>query len=130
MISTFSGRGIHMKIYWVTLRVADLEKSVQFYTGFFGLEIASRFGSPGHQIVMLGKENETKIELLYEMNVKVEDPGKGISIGLEVQQMEELVKRLEDEGYNAVGPISPNPNLRFYFVKDPDGYTVQLVEQK
>lgn len=25
-------------------------------------------------------------------------------------------------------PMSPNPALQFYFLEDPDGYTVQLVE--
>ena len=27
-------------------------------------------------------------------------------------------------------PMSPNPSLQFYFLDDPDGYTVQLVEYR
>ena len=28
------------------------------------------------------------------------------------------------------GPISPNPHVRFFFIKDPNGIEVQLVENK
>ncbi|NLK62709.1 MAG: VOC family protein, partial [Fusobacteria bacterium] len=26
------------------------------------------------------------------------------------------------------GPFSPNPNIKFLYINDPDGYEVQLVE--
>ena len=28
------------------------------------------------------------------------------------------------------GPIQPNPNTRFFFIKDPDGLTLEIIEQK
>ena len=37
-----------------------------------------------------------------------------------------MAKRL-DEGF--VGPISPNPHIRFFFVRDPDGYYVEIIEE-
>lgn len=118
-----------MKLNWVTIRVSDLEKSVTFYTEVLGMEVASRLGGEGHQIVMLGKADEAKVELICETGVKIESPGNGVSIGLESQNLDALVDALKAKGCSVSGPVSPNPHIRFFFVKDPDGYTVQLVEQ-
>ncbi|MGE4214643.1 MAG: VOC family protein [Anaerotignaceae bacterium] len=119
-----------MKFNWVTFKVSDLEKSVAFYTELLNLEIAARFGSEERQIVMLGKADETKVELIFEPNGKVENPGKGVSIGFEIDDLDGLVRLLKESGKNVIGPRTPNPHIRYFFVKDPDGYSVQLVEQK
>lgn len=118
-----------MKLNWVTIRVSNLEQSVAFYTETLGMEVASRFGGGGRQIVMLGKADEAKVELICETGNKVESPGSGVSIGLESEDLDVLVDTLKAKGCPVSGPVSPNPHVRFYFVKDPDGYTVQLVEQ-
>lgn len=119
-----------MKVNWVTIYVSDLEKSLFFYTNLLNLGIAEKFGSSDHQIVMLGKKDETKIELICETGKKIGNPGNGVSIGLEADDLERLISILQKNGYQPMGPISPNPRIRFYFVKDPDGYTVQLVKQE
>ena len=111
-----------MKLNWVTLKVGDLEKSLLFYTNLLGLDIAATFGDPDHQIVMLGKADETKIELILEPNTKIENPGKGISLGLETDDVERLVSVLQESGCKVTGPIAPMPQIRFFFVQDPDGY--------
>lgn len=116
-----------MKLNWATLRVSDLEKSVAFYTQDLGMEVAARFGSEGHQIVMLGKEEEAKVELICESSAKIESPGNGVSIGLQSEDLDALVDALKAKGYPVAGPVSPNPHVRFFFVNDPDGYSVQLV---
>ena len=118
-----------MKLNWVTLKVNNLEKSVAFYSEFLNLDIAERFGNEEHQIVMLGKEDEAKIELIWEANTKVEQAGTGISIGLEADDFDGLLASLREQGVPVIGPIAPNPHIRFFFINDPDGYTVQLVEQ-
>lgn len=119
-----------MKLNWVTIQVSDLQKSLSFYTNLLNLDIAERFGTSEHQIVMLGKKDEPKIELICEPGKKIENSGNGVSIGLEADNLEQLIQVLQENGYRTMGPISPNPNIRFYFVKDPDGYTVQLARQK
>jgi lactoylglutathione lyase len=119
-----------MKMNWVNIRVYDLEKSLFFYNQLLKLEIAERFGNAEREIVMLGKADEAKVELICEPNTKIDNPGNGVAIGLEADDLDQLVGVLEENGYKTVGPISPNPRLRFFLVKDPDGYTVQLVEQK
>lgn len=116
-----------MKLNWVTLRVSDLDASIAFYTEMLGMEIASRFGAPGHEIVMLGKENDAKVELICEGGANITEPGQGVSFGLESDNLDELVAKLRDAGHAVDGPIAPAPGVRFFFVKDPDGYNVQLL---
>lgn len=119
-----------MKLNWVTLKVTNLEKSIDFYTKLLNLNIAARFGNEQHKIVMLGESDGPKIELIYEPNSIIENPGNGVSIGLEISNLDMLISKLKESGQNVIGPISPNPHIRFFFIKDPDGYTVQLAEQK
>jgi lactoylglutathione lyase len=118
-----------MKLNWVTLRVSDLEKSLTFYNGLLNVGVSARFGDENHQIVMLGEADAAKIELICEPGAKVENPGNGVSIGLEADDLDKLVGELKDRGYRVTGPVSPNPHIRFFFVQDPDGYSVQLVKQ-
>jgi len=119
-----------MKLNWVTLRVSDLETSLHFYTQLLSLQVAARFGSPDHQIAMLGSADEAKVELIHEPNAQFEHPGEGVSFGLEADDLDLLVGTLREKGYEVRGPIAPTPHIRFFFVKDPDGYSVQLVSQK
>lgn len=119
-----------MNLNQVTFKVSNLEKSLFFYTKLLNLDISEQFGNPEHQIVMLGKANDTKIELIYESNTKIDNPGNGVSIGLEADDLDRLIGVLQENKYKTTGPVSPNPQIKFFFVQDPDGYTVQLVKHK
>lgn len=119
-----------MKLNWVTLRVSDLEKSLSFYNKLLNVAVSAKFGDENHQIVMLGEADGAKIELISEPHTKIENPGNGVSIGLEPDNLDTLIGILKDQGHKVSGPVSPNPSIRFFFVQDPDGYTIQLIEQK
>ena len=134
-----------MTINWTTIHVKDMEASLAFYHGLLGLPVAGRMGVPGHdqrdwdfatkfgppehEIAMLGPQDGTKLELLCG-GAPIEGPiGLGVSMGFTPDNMGDLLEKLAAAGYAIPEPMSPNPSLRFFFIKDPDGYTVQLVEQ-
>ena len=119
-----------MKFNWVTLKVKDLDKSLYFYTKLLGLDIAAKLGNPNHQIVMLGESDKTMIELIYDPDSKDIITGNGVSIGLEISNADQLISTLKGDSYSISGPVSPNPQMRFFFVNDPDGYTIQLIEMQ
>ena len=120
-----------MKFVWTTLPVSDMEKSLKFYSEIMGLGPVAKMGVPSHQVVMLGKDGETKLELIFEPGRSIPgNPGGTISIGFAPENLDEFMAKLAEMGIPSVGPISPSPDIRFFFIKDPDGYTVQLVEQK
>lgn len=108
----------------VTIHAQDFERSLRFYTEELGLPVADRFeGRPGVQIAMLGAARGTKLEIVGDGEGPVDYPG--ISIGIEMKDAGEVAKRLDPY---FKGPISPNPHVTFYFIRDPDGYQVQLLE--
>lgn len=116
-----------MEFMWTTFHVRDLEKSINFYHKLLGLPISGRFGSEEHQIVMLGAEDAPKVELITDVHRVLSNVGTGVSVGFSYENLDALVETLQKEGFEVVGPISPNPQMRFFFVKDPDGYEIQLI---
>ena len=120
-----------MKFKWTTLRVKNLDTSLDFYCGSLGMRVDSRFGSPDHPIVMLGEADGAKVELISDPAGVSDLPGQGVSIGLIPDDLDGLVAKLKaNPSLHVTGPIAPNPSIRFFFVNDPDGYHIQLAEQK
>lgn len=117
-----------LNLNWITLRVRDLEASLDFYHRILGLPVERRFESRGRQIVMLGADGQTKLELIQGSDPALK-PESGVSIGFEVESLEQSIDLLTSQGIPvARGPITPNPRLSFFYVLDPDGFEVQLAE--
>ncbi|WP_341187998.1 VOC family protein [Paenibacillus sp. FSL H7-0756] len=119
---------MELTMNWITLRVRNLEASLDFYHRILGLPLERRFESRGKQIVMLGIEGQPKLELIEGSDPPVK-PECGVSVGFEVRSLDEAMAELSKEGIPvARGPIAPNPSLRFFYILDPDGFEVQLAE--
>lgn len=119
---------MNLRLNWITLRVHDLETSLHFYNQVLGLPIDRRFESRGKQIAMLSMDGQAKLELI-QGNEQVVKPECGISLGFEVESLDEAMIYLETQGIPvALGPITPNPHLSFFYILDPDGFEVQLAE--
>ncbi len=118
-----------MTFVWTTIQVSDLDRSLAFYHDLLGMPLCERFQGTGNEIAILGDPQGTKLELLCSPAPKAENPGQGLSLGLAPEDLDQLLAKLQAAGLEVSPPISPNPNLIFHFVKDPDGYTVQLVKQ-
>lgn len=119
---------MNLRLNWITLRVHDLETSLHFYNQVLGLPIERRFESRGKQIAMLTMDGQAKLELI-QGSEQVVQPDCGISLGFEVESLDEAMIYLETQGIPiARGPITPNPHLSFFYILDPDGFEVQLAE--
>lgn len=119
---------MNLRLNWITLRVHDLEASLQFYNQVLGLPIERRFESRGKQIAMLSMNGQAKLELI-QGSEQVMKPECGISLGFEVESLDEAMIYLETKGIPvARGPITPNPHLTFFYILDPDGFEIQLAE--
>jgi lactoylglutathione lyase len=120
-----------MKFCWSTITVKNLDESIKFYSEIIGLNVNKRFNAaPGVEIAFLG-DGETKIELICNEAVKEVSFGVSISLGFEVNSLDEMMvfvreRRIDIES----GPFSPNPHTRFFYILDPNGLKVQLVEVK
>jgi len=120
-----------MKYCWSTLRVNNFEESLKFYSEIIGLKIQNKIGQRGDvEICFLG-EGDTKIELIYDNEYNSDCTCEGISIGFEVESLDEFIEFLEEKRIKVhSGPFSPNPRFRFLFITDPSGYKIQIVEKK
>lgn len=118
-----------MKFCWSTLNVKDLEESIRFYTDVIGLEVVSKFNiGTGMEIAFLGK-GETKIELIRGGEIRDTVVGNDISWGFEVESVDKALALVNEKGINVdSGPTQPTPNVRYFFIKDPNGMRIQLVE--
>ena len=118
-----------MKFLWTTIIVKDLEQSLKFYKEIVGLKEHRRFNSgPGGEIVFLG-DGETEIELMTSGAERELGYGQDISLGFEVESLEEFMTMLEEKGIVVLaGPFSPNPAVKFIYVHDPNGLKIQFVE--
>ncbi|HZK33611.1 MAG TPA: VOC family protein [Tissierellaceae bacterium] len=120
-----------MKYCWSTLRVRDLDESIRFYSEIIGLKIQRKINQGDDiEICFLG-EGETKIELINDNEYNSDCTGEGISIGFEIESLDEFIDFLKEKSIKVhSGPFSPNPNIRFLYITDPNGYKVQIVEKK
>ncbi len=120
-----------MYFCWVTLPVKDFKKSLDFYNGILGLPIHSKHEGEGMEMAMLGEENKPKIELIELSDSPPKNFSSDITVGIATESMDSVRELLKENNIPiSRGPISPNPDIQFIFVKDPDGYEVQLVEMK
>ncbi len=115
-----------MNIKHVTLRVRDLEKSIQFYETITELEISRRFQSgPAELAFMTNGKGETEIELLYIPEGQTFE-GKGMFICFETDKLEQMHKLAYDKGFNPSAIQDPGDETRYFYVYDPDGVSIQL----
>lgn len=119
-----------MNFLWTTLHVSDMDASLAFYKDVVGLKEIRRFDSPtGNFIVFLGM-GETKIELIYNPKDEACNMGESISIGFEVESLEQKMEDILSSGVSIyAGPIEPNPSIKFFYIKDPDGLKIQFCER-
>ncbi len=120
------------------LRVADLDKSIAFYTGHLGMKVLRRSENETgkYSLAFLGYGDETSntvIELTY--NWGHDEPyEKGAAFGhlaVGVPDLYGLCERLGRDGVpipRPPGPVKGGTTL-IAFIEDPDGYKIELIER-
>lgn len=77
---------------------------------------------------MFTGEGETEIELVTSTNRKEFNMGTDISLGFTVESVDKKMAELKDKGIYTGKPFSPNPHVKFFYIKDPNGLQIQFVE--
>lgn len=122
---------IHMMI-----RVLDEGRSRDFYARAFGLEAADRFEFEGFTLVYLrNAENDFEVELTVNHG-RAEPYALGDGYGhlaVAVDDLDAEHARFEREGLKPL-PIKEFHRegrlmARFFFVQDPDGYKVEVLQR-
>ena len=121
-----------MQFCHVTLAVENLETSLAFYCDIVGLKLKQRLSvGAGTEIAFLGDNAELEL-ISGSMGICKEgqQKGNGVSVGFFTESLEDMIILLREKAYEVDGEIiCPNPSVRFFFAKDPDGYTVQFMQR-
>lgn len=118
-----------MNFLWCTIHVNDMEQSIKFYEEIVGLKIDKRYpAGPGREIVFLG-QGETKVELICDKSHTAVQNHEDIALGFEVKSVEQMMEYVKNQGIKIHRDIyQPNPSIKFFFIKDPNGLNIQFVE--
>ena len=127
-----------MRILHTMLRVADLEKSLAFYTGVLGMKLLRRTDYPDGKFTLafvgFGDEaGSAVIELTHNWGVEKYDHGNAFGhIAIEVADAYaacEKIKQLGGRVVREAGPMKHGSTV-IAFVEDPDGYKIELIQKK
>lgn len=124
-----------MRLLHTMLRVRDLERSITFYTDVLGMKLLRRhdFEEERFSLVFVGfgdEASEAVIELTH--NWDVDDYAHGNAYGhiaIEVDDVYKACELIRQKGGDVVrdaGPMKGGTTV-LAFVKDPDGYMVELL---
>ena len=124
------------KVIHSMVRVLDLDKSLKFYADTLGLHEAHRLDFPDFALVYLrNAENDVEIELtLNKGRTEAYTHGTGYGhVGVVVPDVAATHAALLAKGYEpaAVKEFKRDDELlaRFFFIQDPDGYKIELLER-
>jgi lactoylglutathione lyase len=126
-----TGKAIHTMI-----RVLDEARSVAFYDKAFGLKVAERLDFPDFTLVYLSNE-ETPFEVELTINKDRSAPyqlGDGYGhVAFSVDDIEREHARFTEAGLSPRNIVEFNregrPFARFFFVEDPDGYKIEVLQR-
>ena len=119
------------------LRVGNLQRSLDFYTGVLGMTLLRRSENVEYKysLAFVGYEGnpaQAEIELTYNHGVDDYDMGTAYGhIALGVPDAYAAVDKIKAAGGNVTreaGPVKGGATV-IAFVTDPDGYKIELIQR-
>jgi lactoylglutathione lyase len=118
------------------VRVLDEARSLAFYKKAFGLDIADRLDFPDFTLVYLSN-SEAPYEVELTINKGRAEPydlGDGYGhVAFVVEDLDAEHRRFEAEGLRPRKIAELNKDgkqiARFFFVEDPDGYKIEVLQK-
>ena len=118
------------------IRVLDEARSIAFYDTAFGLKVADRLDFPSFTLVYLSNpESAFELELTINKDqTDAYDLGNGYGhFAVSVEDLDAEHARFEAAGLNPRKLVEFAPageiGARFFFVADPDGYEIEVLER-
>ncbi|KDO13026.1 lactoylglutathione lyase [Vibrio metoecus] len=126
------------RILHTMLRVGDLDKSIEFYTQVMGMTLLRKNENTEYKytLAFLGYGDESQgavIELTYNWGVAEYEKGNAfghIAIGVDdIYTTCDIIKAAGGIVTREPGPVKGG-TTHIAFVKDPDGYMIELIQNK
>lgn len=116
-----------MQLAHTMVRVRDLEASVEFYTGFLGLREVRRSAINDATLAFLADAEENYyIELTHNHDGRDYEPGNQFGhLAFTTDDLAAVVRDVEARGWWF---RHSQPAGRYIFVRDPDGYDIEILQ--
>lgn len=117
-----------MKMAHTMIRVKDLEATLAFYTEFLGLKEVRRgvIGDEATLVFLTDESGAYAIELTYNHDGRDYELGSQFGhLAFTVPNLAEVIADVEARGWW----YRENPG-RYIFVKDPNGYDIEILQAK
>jgi len=126
-----------MRLLHTMLRVANLQRSIKFYTQVLGMQLLRTSENPEYKysLAFVGYEGnpaQAEIELTYNWGVESYEVGTAYGhIALGVPDAYAACEKIRASGGNVTreaGPVKGGSTV-IAFVTDPDGYKIELIQR-
>jgi len=118
---------------FVTLTVADLQASTEWYQRVLGFRLVFSMPGPGGGIILTHLRFSKYADLLLVASREPVPPPRGagvqLSFTLTDRTTDELAAIVRGDGAICEGPVTQPWNARELYVTDPDGYRLAFVQQ-
>ena len=131
-------KDIGFRVHHTMLPVADLNRSIAFYTRLLGMKVKERHASEARKVEvgLIGygdKASEPFLELIEDISDNAPDhvTPANIHIGIDASDLRKLCVILEQEGVTFISPLkqrSDGMGLSAW-IRDPDGHELELAER-
>ena len=126
-----------MRLLHTMIRVADLDKSIAFYTKVLGMRLLRRKDYPEGRFTLAfvgyGDEAENSvIELTHNWDTNAYDLGNAFGhLAVEVEDAAQACVEARGHGARVVreaGPMNAGTTI-IAFIEDPDGYMIEFIQR-
>ena len=127
-----------MRILHTMLRVGDLQRSIDFYTGVLGMRVLRTTDRPEqkYRLAFVGYGDESSnavLELTYNYGVDRYELGNAFGhVAIAVEDAYKACEAIRAKGGKVTreaGPVKGGTTV-IAFAEDPDGYKIELIESK
>ncbi len=121
-----------MQLAHTMIRVTDLDEAIAFYTDFLGLKETRRsaIGDEATLVFLTDDAENYFIELTYNHDGRSYEPGNQFGhLAFTVADLDAVIDRIkkDDRWYRH---SKPGSNSRYVFIKDPNGYDIEILQAK
>ena len=121
-----------MKIAHTMIRIKDIDKSIEFYCDFLGLQETRRkeLGDEATLVFLSDEDENYHIELTFNKDGRDYVIGNQFGhLAFHVSDLDKIISDVEGRNW-CYRRSKPSSSSNYIFVKDPDGYDIEILEAK